>query len=104
MFCMFDDNCPEEASALGIKPERFDRPSETTEFHHVSETTGFQYESREYAMSDIVDIPLLTTYVRISKLKIQREDQCLAYVFFTEPFPCFIISAHTTRLVGNRRW
>ena len=31
--CTFDDHYPEEASALGIKPERFDRPSETTESH-----------------------------------------------------------------------
>lgn len=32
--CEFDDNCLEEASTLGIEPERSVRPFETTEFHY----------------------------------------------------------------------
>lgn len=87
--CMFDDNCPEEASAPGIKPERLVRRSETTEF---------QYEGREYAMSDILDTPLPATYARISKRRSSEQISNRHMCFFTELFPSFI-SAHTAKLV-----
>ena len=47
--CRFDNDRPEEAPALGTKPERFVRPLATTEFHSTSETGEIQFEGREHA-------------------------------------------------------
>ena len=87
-------NCPEEASAPGIKPERFVRRSETMEFHHASETTEFQYEGRGHATSDILDIPLPAIYARISKMGNPASRSVIGICVLHGAVPVFHLRAH----------
>ena len=87
-------NCPEKASAPGIKPERFVRRSETMEFHHGSETTEFQYEGRGHATSDILDIPLPAIYARISKMGNPASRSVIGICVLHGAVPVFHLCAH----------
>ena len=66
---------PRKLHFKGSSPEGFVRRSETTAFRHPSETTEFHHKGREYAMFDILDIPLPAIYARTSKRRIQRAGQ-----------------------------
>ena len=100
MVCTFDDICPEEASAPGIKPERIVRPSETT---------GFQPKGRKVAIwcsistSQILPDQRLMHVSANEKYSEQISNLCTTVYILHGAVPKFHLSSHSTRFVRNRR-